>query len=291
MTTRMVSRPRAARVSRALAWVALGAIVIAPAASAAQPVLLEVRPTAGDTIRLRLEQTVEMRGTTRVGERDSTMSSTSRMAILARAIILSADSGGARVLAITDSVTFEGAKGQQSLPFRRDPRALEGSRVEMRLLPDGSSDILPADPEVMNDFRALMAQMPSTLPRTPVQVGDRWSPVVSVPIATEGGPPRAESIKMTFRFDSLSRNREVAHISMVGEISRKSTDSARGPAGTEMTGTIRGGITVDRKRGWMTDSRAVVTLRSVVPPPPGSRAHPMRFELTITQRMRALDKR
>jgi hypothetical protein len=259
--------------------------------AAAQPVLLEVRPTVGDTIRLRLEQTVEMKGTTRVGQRDSTMSSTSRMAILARAIILSADSAGARVLAITDSVVFEAPEGAPSSPYQRDPRALEGSRVEMRLLPDGSSDILPADPQVMNDFRALMAQMPSTLPRTPVQVGERWSPVVTVPIAGQGGVPRTESLKMTFRFDSLSRNREVAHISMIGEISRRSSDSAKGPAGTEMTGTIRGGITIDRKRGWMTDSRAVVTLRSVVPPPPGSRANPMRFELTITQRMRALDKR
>ena len=287
----MASSLRARGMRRTLAGLALGASALAPAVAAAQPVLLEVRPTVGDTIRLRLEQTVEMTGTTRVGQRDSTMSSTSRMAILARAIILSTDSAGARVLAITDSVVFEGAEGLQRSPYQRDPKALEGSRVEMRLLPDGSSDILPADPEVMNDFRALMAQMPSTLPRTPVQVGERWSPVVSVPIAGQGGVARTESLKMTFRFDSLSRNREVAHISMVGEISRKAIDSLKGPAGTEMTGTIKGGMTVDRKRGWMTDSRAVVTIRSVVPPPPGSRANPMRFELTITQRMRALDKR
>lgn len=285
-------RIRRALGATALRAMAIGAITLAPGvATAAQPVLLEVRPTVGDTIRLRLEQTVEMKGTTRVGKRDSTMSSTSRMAILARAIVLSTDSAGARVLAITDSVSFEGAEGVQTSPYQRNPKTLEGSRVEMRLLPDGSSDILPGDREVMNDFRALMAQMPSTLPRTPVQVGERWSPVVTVPIAGQGGVARTESLKITFRFDSLSRNREVAHISMVGEISRTSNDSARGPAGTEMTGTIRGGMTVDLKRGWMTDSRAVVTLRSVVPPPPGSRAHPMRFELAITQRMRALDKR
>ena len=288
----MVFKVAQGGLRRVFAGVALGASGLAPAvAAAAQPVLLEVRPTAGDTIRLRLEQTVEMKGTTRVGKRDSTMSSTSRMAILARAIVLSTDSAGARILAITDSVVFEGAEGLPSSPYQRDPRSLEGTRVEMRLLPDGSSDILPADSEVMNDFRALMAQMPSTLPRTPVQVGERWSPVVSVPIAGQGGVARTESLKMTFRFDSLSRNREIAHISMVGEISRKASDSAKGPAGTEMTGTIRGGMTVDRKRGWMTDSRAVVTIRSVVAPPPGSRAAPMRFELTITQRMRALDKR
>ena len=290
MTTPMASS--SGRIRRLLARASLFvSSLVAAGTAAAQPVLLEVRPTPGDTIGLRLEQTVEMKGTTRVGDRDSTMSSTSRMTIFARAIILSADSAGARVLAITDSVAFEGAEGLQGAPYRRDPRALEGSRVEMRLLPDGSSDMLPAESEVMNDFRSLMAQMPSTLPRTPIQVGERWSPVVSVPIAAQGGPPRTEALKMTFRFDSLARNREVAHISMVGEISRKAADSTAGKAGTEMTGTIRGGITVDRKRGWMTDSRAVVTLRSTVQPPAGSRANPMRFELTITQRMRALDKR
>src|SRR5687768_16484508 len=177
MMIRMASSRRGSPVARALAGVVLAAVTLGPAMAAAQPILLEVRPTVGDTIRLRLEQTVEMTGTTRVGERDSTMSSTSRMVILARAIILSTDSAGARILAITDSVMFEGAEGLPASPYQRDPRALEGSRVEMRLLPDGSSDMLPADPEVLNDFRALMAQMPSTLPRTPVQVGERWSPV------------------------------------------------------------------------------------------------------------------
>jgi hypothetical protein len=41
----------------------------------------------------------------------------------------------------------------------------------------------------------------------------------------------------------------------------------------------------------MTDSRAVIKLRSTLPPVPGTSGNPMRFNLTITQRMRALDKR
>jgi hypothetical protein len=78
---------------------------------------------------------------------------------------------------------------------------------------------------------------------------------------------------------------------MLGELSRTSSDTGKAPPTVEMTGTIRGGMTVDRSRGWVTYSRAVISLRSVLPPPRGSRASAMHFDLTITQVMRALDKR
>ena len=41
----------------------------------------------------------------------------------------------------------------------------------------------------------------------------------------------------------------------------------------------------------MTNSRAVIKLKSIVPPLLGTKANPLHFNLTITQRMRALDKR
>ena len=258
---------------------------------AAQPVLLEIRPTTGDTLHLRLEQTVEMKGRTRVGQRDSTMSMSTSMAILARAIILSVDSAGARVLTVTDSVTVAGSGAPKDATQERIRRDLQGSRVEMRVLPDGSSEIVSDPATLTTELRSLVAQMPATLPRTPVQVGERWSRVVTVPINAQGGIATTASLKTTFRFDSLSKNREVAYISLLGELSRTAMDSASGAPGVEMTGTIKGGMTVDRKRGWMTDSRAVITLRSVLPPPRGGKAYPMHFNLTITQRMRALDKR
>lgn len=278
-------------IVRRAAAAALAGAAFSPAVAMAQPVLLEIRPTVGDTVHIRLEQTVEMKGTTRVGQRDSTMSMTTRMAILARAIVLASDSASARVLTVTDSVTLTGPDSVRSSSREQSRRALEGSRVEMRVLPDGSSEFVTEASELANELRALMAEMPSTLPRTPVQVGERWSRVVTVPLQGQGAYSSTVSLRTTFRFDSLSRNREVAHISLLGELSRSTADSVKGPPGLEMTGTIRGGMTVDRKRGWMTDSRAVITLRSVLPPPAGSKSSPMRFDLTITQRMRALDKR
>ena len=277
-------------VRRSVAASAIAIAALLPALAAAQPVLLETRPTVGDTVHLRMEQTVEMKGTTRVGERDSTMTMTTRMAILARAMVLGRDSASARVLMVTDSVVMDGP-GAPNASLEQGRRALEGSRVETRLFPDGSSEMLTEASQLTDQLRSLMAQVPASLPRTAVQVGERWSRVVTVPVQAQGGATRMASLKTTFRFDSLSRNREVAHISLLGELSRTAEDSAKGAPDIGMTGTIRGGLTVDRKRGWMTDSRAVITLKSVVPPPAGSKAHPMRFNFTITQRMRALDKR
>ena len=269
----------------------LAVVAVAPAQVAAQAVLLEIRPTPGDTLHLRLEQTVEMKGTTRVGDRDSTMTMAMSMAILARAIIMAADSAGARVLTVTDSVFVTGTAAPKDGEQERNRRDLRGSRVEMRVLPDGSSEIV-SDPSTLTDeLRSLVAQMPATLPRKSVHLGERWSRVVTVPIDAQGGMATTASLKTTFRFDSLSRNKEIAYVSLLGELSRTAMDSASGRSGVEMTGTIRGGMAIDRKRGWVTDSRAVITLKSVLPPARGGSAHPMRFNLTITQRMRALDKR
>jgi hypothetical protein len=48
---------------------------------------------------------------------------------------------------------------------------------------------------------------------------------------------------------------------------------------------------LDRQRGWMTDSRFTVMVRSLVTPPPSSGLSPMRFETRVTQRLRTMDKR
>jgi hypothetical protein len=269
----------------------LAGLALGPGRTDAQGILLEIRPTRGDTLHLRLEQSVEMKGTTRVGDRDSTMTVATSMAILARAIILGADSTAARVLTITDSVIVTGARAVMNGPQEHAGRDLRGSRVEMRVLPDGSSEIVSDSTALTNDVRSLVAQMPATLPRTPVQVGERWSRVVTVPVQAQGGIATTASLKTTFRFDSLSRNKEIAYVSLLGELSRTAMDSASGRSGLDMTGTIKGGITIDRKRGWMTDSRAVINLKSVLPPVRGGNTQPMHFTLTITQRMRALDKR
>src|SRR5688500_13833936 len=135
-TTRTGSRVSSPMVRVVSVAMAFAGLAVMPGQIEAQGILLEIRPTRGDTLHLRLEQSVEMKGTTRVGDRDSTMTVATSMAILARAIILAADSTAARVVTVTDSVIVSGAFPALDAAQDRARRDLRGSRVEMRVLPD-----------------------------------------------------------------------------------------------------------------------------------------------------------
>ena len=55
-----------------------------------------------------------------------------------------------------------------------------------------------------------------------------------------------------------------------------------------MTGRVEGLVLVDLRRGWITESRAEILIRSALTPPPDSGDPPMRFVMRISQRLRAL---
>jgi hypothetical protein len=56
-----------------------------------------------------------------------------------------------------------------------------------------------------------------------------------------------------------------------------------------MSGTLTGGLKLDRKRGWVVDSFTSMTVRSVVASPDQPSA-PLRVTVHILQRMRAEDR-
>ena len=257
--------------------------------ASAQSVLLEIRPRPGDTLHLKLDQLVEITGVTRIGDRDSTVSMTMSTGILARAIVISADTLAARIVAITDSVAVASSPGPAIDAPQQALRSMRGARVEIRVFRDGSSEIVSDPAALTSELRSLVAQMPATLPRAPIAVGYSWTRVVTVPVETKDGVVASAFLRTTFRFDSLARGKDIAFISMRGELTGAADSTNRTP-GVEMSGTLRGGMSVDRARGWMVDSHAVISLRSVLPAT-GSRIRPVRLSWTITQRMRALDKR
>jgi hypothetical protein len=52
------------------------------------------------------------------------------------------------------------------------------------------------------------------------------------------------------------------------------------------SGTMRGYLLVDLKRGWMTDSHATFTMLSTLTPAPGTaKGKPMQLRVTVTQRL------
>ena len=262
---------------------------LAQPASAQQTVLLQIRPRPGDTLRTRLDHQVEQRGTMRVDGTDSTRSVLTNLLVLGRTVVIRGDVRGTTVVAFTDSVAMSTTGGEGTVFPEEVRRALQGTRVEMRISPDGAMSMVSGTPGT--DLQALVEQIPATLPKHPIAVGESWTKAMPIPLPGEEEGTGAV-VRATFRLDSLSREGKVAFISMRGEFSRDSASAARS-AGVkvDMSGTLAGSLQVDRQRGWMTDSRMTIIVQSLLTPPPGSSAEPLRYWMKITQRSRTLDNR
>lgn len=251
------------------------------------PVLLEVRPRAGDTVAVRVEHSVEMTGTRRIADSDSTVRVASSMLMLARTIVESAEKDGSVVVMHTDSIALESSDDRA--PAMKDDarRALSGATSRLRILPDGTAESL--DGAMGPDGASLLAVMPATLPRKPVKVGDRWTQTMPMPSAA--GRSAGGEVRASFRFDSLTANGRFAWVSMRGTLKRdEPAPGAENPdrAGS-MSGTLSGGLKLDRRRGWVVDSHTSMTVRSVVAAPDSS-ASPLRVTVNIAQRMRAVER-
>jgi uncharacterized protein DUF6263 len=134
----------------------------------------------------------------------------------------------------------------------------------------------------------LVALMPAALPTNPVAIGETWArsiPMVVGRRADEG------VVRAVFRLDSVSRDEKLAYISMRGDMKRDSVPAGP-PRGTRMqvSGTVSGELLLDRSRGWLTESRFAVLLRTTMVPAAAG-GHPLRFLTRITQRMRTLDRK
>jgi hypothetical protein len=250
------------------------------------PVLLEVRPRAGDTVNVRVEHSVEMTGTRRIADADSTLRVASSMLMLARTIVESAEKDASVVVMRTDSIALESS--DDHAPAMKDDaqRALGRATSRLRILPDGTAESL--DGAMGPDGASLLAVMPATLPRKPVKVGDRWTQTMPMPSAA--GRSAGGEVRASFRFDSLTANGRFAWVSMRGTLKRD--DASSGAAADKpgsMSGTLSGGLKLDRRRGWVVDSHTSMTVRSVVATPDSS-ASPLRVTVKIVQRMRAVEK-
>jgi hypothetical protein len=268
------------------------AFALPAAAQAQQMVRLEVRPHLGDTLRLHLEQHVEMTATSRVGSRDSSIVSMTSMDVFARAIVQSSDARGTLLLAITDSVLVSANGDILSEELDASRRAMQGSKIMMRIMPDGSSQIVSDPGGVATKLAAFMGRMPAVLPQRPVAVGGSWSRVMPVPMEDRAGVSHTASLSTTFHLDSISQRSDIAFITLAGELTHDPKSDPHDPADDyPMSGVISGNMQMDRARGWLTDSRAQITLSTTMPAAEGSKGVPVRVTLKITQRMRASGRR
>ena len=282
------------RVRRWVAPAALAASLLAAAPPAAaqtgeREVALRIRPRVGDTIRARLEQQVEMTAWSRGQGGDSTLEMKSSMSMLAllRNIVEASEESATTLLVAIDSIALSAA----GTPLRVGDvrRQLEGKRMRMRVTPQGAMVMLDAPDELSADLQSALSNVPATLPPQPVAVGGSWSQTMTVPIA--GDPTgRGATVRATFRLDSLARG-DLAYVSMRGTVVRDTTGAPATDGKRRGTGSLTGGMTVDRRRGWIVDSRITISLRSVMPPPRSAPADPLHLHIRVVQRIRALDGR
>jgi hypothetical protein len=260
-------------------------------AADAQQVLLQIRPHAGDTLHMRLDQEVDMSRTAgRSGGDSITTVTTTTLFVLMRTIVERSDSAGSDVTAVTDSVASvaAGARGGEAGDQLR--RALQGRRVHMHVAHDGATVVIDPQDEATPELREVLAEVPATLPQKPIKVGHTWERTMAAPLG-RAFAGRGE-IKARFSLDSISRSRDSAFVSMRGKLG--TAGPGPGPDGATATSTVSvvGTMLIDRRRGWLADSHFIIVVQSVFTPPPsaGVDLAPLRLRMTATQWLRTVDR-
>jgi hypothetical protein len=240
---------------------------------------------------MHLSQSVEMTGTTSDRGRDSTSSMTTSVEVFTRAIAEQWTSGGTLMQTITDSVKSTPASAAATDYLRR--RIWQSKRVWLRVSPDGGMEVV-RDTDPSSELQEIFGGMPAMLARQPVKVGEKWTREMQIPLS--GEPGATGLVKATFRLDSLGRNGDIAYVSLHGTMSRLNSSGAAVPAASYTTaGTLSGTIQIDRRLGWITDSRSSITVRSTIASTQGRKGEPprgpMQVRTKITQWIRAMRAR
>jgi hypothetical protein len=251
-------------------------------------VLLQIKPQAGDTIRVRLDQTVEIAGVARGDDSQPPVMESGTLVMHATLAIETVDAAGATVVSVTDSARVNTPPNSASAAVLAWAAAAAHRAVRFRIATDGSASI-PNSRTGAPPVGMVGAQMPATLPRRPIEPGTSWTSSMRVPLASSVDPKGVATLTATFTFDSLSRSGELAFLSLRGRLMKgdETPGSARDGSQVETSGTVLGTVLIDRRRGWITDARTTFSLQSLFSPADPSKP-PMRVRMTISQWMRAM---
>jgi len=250
-------------------------------------VLLQVKPGAGDTIRIRLDQTVEMTGPP--GSDGKAVVESGTLVMLATLAVEAVDAEGATIVSVTDSVRVNSPPNSASSAVLAWAALSANRAVRFRVAPNGSAWVPSGRGRAMPSA-ALASQMPATLPARAIAPGVTWTSSLQVPLASSVDPKGSATLVATFTFDSLSRSGELAFISLRGRLMKANDESAAQSTGrsiVETSGTVTGYVMLDRRRGWITDARTTFSLLSLVTPADPTKP-PVRVKMTISQWLRAM---
>jgi hypothetical protein len=203
--------------------------------------------------------------------------------LLSRAVVLARQGSASTVLTLTDSVRLTTSDPHAVEAARRTERTLAGRRLLLHVAPDGAAR-MDGD-GTGTGISALVQAMPAALPAQPVAVGERWTREMPLP-AVPGRSAGEGIVRAVFRLDSLTAGGALAWLSMRGEVDR--TDADADARGEELRGTVTGTLVLDRRRGWLTDTRFHIEVKGAMA---GGQGGPVHFVTTITQRTRVLDRK
>lgn len=279
---------RATVVAGGILLFALGSAGAQSTPAPRESFVLRIHPRAGDTLRTRLDQQTEVSVPKRPGATSAPAPMITSVTVLARTIVQASRATTTTVLTLVDSASVRSSDPRGAEMVAAAERSLRGQQLVLHLAEDGSvqsaKDARGA--AVPRDVAEAMAAMPAVFPHRAVSVGEKWQREMPLPAAGPVGSRGSAHVRSEFRLDSLGRGGEIAYVSLRGEIVPDD-----GKQGVQLTGTITGAMQVDRSRGWMTDSRFTVLMKSIVSAPSAGGAMPLQFLTKVTQRLRTMDKR
>jgi hypothetical protein len=266
----------------------VGLFAVASVHSAfAQELLLQIRPRAGDTLRMRLDQETDYTGAgmMRTGVGPATLVTT--MAMFSRVIVEGEANEETAVLAVTDSVRLWSTDQRGIAAAHQIEAKLKGQRVRFRVTPEGLLALEPAA-SAPREVAHLVALMPATFPKGPIKVGETWMREMPLPSGTQFGAQLSGTLHVTLRLDSVTHAGDLAFVTMRGEMQPASGPGAASQAVLEK-GSVNGTMVLDRKRGWLSESWFDILVVTSVTNPPAASA--LRMQMRIIQHMRTAERR
>ena len=263
-------------------WSALLLLGIAGEAFGQKAVTLQLRPRIGDTVWMRLDQQTELLSR-RTDVKNPSLAATTTVTY-SRAVVESGVTTFTTVIAITDSVFVMNGGSAKVTPLTRQA---PGQRVRLQIAPDGSMTMPSESPQKAPTRSASL--IPATFPATPVAVGDKWMREAALPAgSSQLGASIVGWVQATFRLDSLTRNGDLAWISIDGKLTSDAGGAKLDGVTTVDDGTVEGYMVLDRARGWLTESKFTIIAHSTLKQPFGVASQPVRFEIRLIQALRTL---
>ena len=161
---------------------------------------------------------------------------------------------------------------------------LEHKQMRLKLSPDGTVNIIDPQTKVPKEVTDLVAGMPASFPKGSVAIGDTWLREMAIPPSASFGVPLGGVVRAAIRLDSVTTDN--AYLSLRGNVVQSGTPAASDQGA--LAGTVSGSMIVDRRRGWLSESRFLVQMRATVAP---VGAVPMQFRVKISQHMRVVTER